>query len=487
MAEIIIMPKLGFDMDEGQLIKWHKSAGDTIRAGELFFEINTDKTTMPVESPIDGTVLRLLVDEGDFAPVFTPIAVVGSPDEDADEALAAHANSLKVTVRESQSSGAGRKGLVDTAAGNEKGMSKVEPVSLEGMKLTPRARRFIKENDISPALIARVVGSGFEGGVTESDIKNYLSASGGITSGGAAPGGVSSGSAANIKASPLARIIAGQDRVELSGITGTGTNGKIMKADVERRKAEDAEQGSEDGSKAILSSAPYKGIRKIIGDKLASSMAQSPHIFFTAETDAGPMIDFRTELSEAYGEKITVTDMLVMAASIALMRYPGVNSSLVNDNIITYSSTNIGIAVAGERGLIVPAIKDVQKKSIKEVAKASRDLIDRARAGSLKPEEYSGGTFTISNLGMFGIDSFTAIINPPEAAIIAVGAVKKRPVVVTVGGEDEIVIKNMMNIRLSADHRLIDGLLAARFVDYYRHLLENPGEIISNGVRKDGL
>jgi len=252
-----------------------------------------------------------------------------------------------------------------------------------------------------------------------------------------------------------------------------------MKADVERQGdlgfgTRDSNSSAKANETQILSTTPYKGIRKIIGDRLSASMVQSPHIFFTDEVDTEPMNAFRAEISEVYGEKISVSDILAMAASRALTKYPGVNSALVGDNIVTYRSTNIGIAVAGEKGLIVPVIRDVHEKSISEVARVSRDLIERARTGSLTLDEYSGGTFTISNLGMFGIDNFTAIINPPEAAILAVSSAKKKPVVVTVDGVDKIVVKTMMNIQLSADHRLIDGLLAAQFVAYLKVLLEKP-------------
>jgi pyruvate dehydrogenase E2 component (dihydrolipoamide acetyltransferase) len=346
----------------------------------------------------------------------------------------------------------------------------VDTVSLESVKLTPRARRFIAENNVDPGLVARIKGTGFDGGVTEADVAASIES-------------------AKIKASPLAKKIAARDGVILSGIQGTGPKGKIMKADVEKaagaargeRREERGELG--DGEvRQVLSTAPYRGVRKIIGDKLSASVVNSPHIYFTDEVDTGPMTALRAELSETLNEKISITDILAIAASLALTKYPGVNSTLTGDSVVTYRSTNIGIAVAGDKGLIVPVIRDVQAKSISEVARISRDLIERARTGSLKPEEYSGGTFTISNLGMFGIDNFTAIINPPEAAILAVSAAKKKPVVVTIGGEDKIVIKSMMNIQLSADHRLIDGLLAARFVAYYKELLENPLGILLNGI-----
>jgi pyruvate dehydrogenase E2 component (dihydrolipoamide acetyltransferase) len=464
MAEVIIMPKLGFDMDEGQLVKWHKTTGDPIRVGEIFFEINTDKTTMPVESPMDGTVLKILLEEGEFAAVFTPIAVVGAPGDDADAALASYSyNYGGDSAAQVEAKGDASEEADNGSDGDAFAIIEAEPISLESVKLTPRAKKYIADNNIDPGAIAQMKGTGFDGGITESDIKASIAGSG-------------------INATPLAKRIAARDGVDLAGVKGSGHKGKIMKLDVESQGAglrgQAATPADAAGGMQILSTAPYKGIRKIIGEKLAASMAQSPHIYFTDAVDTAPMTKFRADVSEALGEKISVTDILALAASRALTKYPGVNSALVGDDVITYRSTNIGIAVAGDKGLIVPVIRDVQQKNMSEIAQISRDLIERARTGSLKPEEYSGGTFTISNLGMFGIDNFTAIINPPEAAIIAISAAKKKPVVVTVDGEDQIAIKSMMNIQLSVDHRLIDGLLAAQFVAYYKELLENPIRIL---------
>lgn len=219
-------------------------------------------------------------------------------------------------------------------------------------------------------------------------------------------------------------------------------------------------------------------MRKIIGDKLAESKFTAPHLYFTDAVDTTNMTDFRKSLNAVSDRKITVSDLLVYAAGKALQKYPQVNSSLVDGQIICYKSANVGVAVAGTNGLIVPVIKNVQEKSLTQVSEENRDLVDRAKEGRLNPEEYSGGTFSISNLGMFGIDNFTAIINPPEAAILSISSVKKVPVVIEEDGEDKIVIRPMMNIQLSVDHRLIDGLLAAQFVGYMKELLENPLKIL---------
>jgi pyruvate dehydrogenase E2 component (dihydrolipoamide acetyltransferase) len=302
----------------------------------------------------------------------------------------------------------------------------------------------VKDEGIDPASLAGISGTGYQGGVTAKDIK----------------------------ASPLARKVAAVSGVDLAAVAGSGPGGKVMKADVLSRAVPSAPQ---DGEKKVLSVTPYKGIRKIIGDKLAQSKFTAPHLYFTERVDVTNLTAFRQQLNETAEVKIAVSDLLTLAAAKALKKYPAVNASLINGEIISYKSINVGTAVAGNNGLIVPVVKDVQEKSLTDVARESRDLVARAKEGRLESHEYSGGTFTISNLGMFGVENFTAIINGTEAAILSVSSVRKKAVVVTgENGEDSVVIRPMMNIQLSVDHRLIDGLLAVQFLGYIRRLLENP-------------
>ena len=445
MAEVIIMPKLGFNMDEGQLVKWHKGVGDTVKKGEVLFEINTDKTTMPVEATEDGTVLKILLNEGEYADVFTPIAVVGQPGEDPDAALAA-ANGQDAPPAPAASAAP----APQAAQAPANSAPAPAAVDLKSLKLTPKAKKLIRDEGIDPASLAGIQGTGFQGGITAKDIK----------------------------ASPLARKVAQQKGVDLSAVQGTGAGGKIMKADVERA-AQAAPAAAEDNNLQIASTTPYKGVRKIIGDKLAQSKFTAPHLYFTDAVDTTNLTAFRKQLNENSEVKIAVSDLLTMAACRALKKFPGVNVTLQGDQIITYRSINVGAAVAGDNGLVVPVIKNVQDKSLTDVATESKDLVARAKAGRLAPEEYSQGTFSISNLGMFGIGNFTAIINAPEAAILSVSSVRKTPVVVTdQNGNDTIAIRPMMNIQLSVDHRLIDGLLASQFVEYMKQLLENPIQIL---------
>ena len=444
MADVICMPKLGFNMDEGQLVRWCKSVGEEVKKGEVLFEINTDKTTMPVEATADGVLLKTMLGENEYADVFTPIAVVGTAGEDPDAALAAYGDGENKEASKSEEKTAA---AVVTAEA-----PKTENVDTKDLKLTPKAKRIIKEEGIDPASLKDIKGTGFQGGITAKDIK----------------------------ASPLARKLAEKTGVDLSTVAGSGVNGKIMKADVQNAKAAAPASAPavDTADKKILSSVPYKGVRKIIGDKLAESKFTAPHLYFTDAVDTTNMTAFRKQMNEVSDRKITVSDLLVYAASKALQKFPGINSSLVDGNIVTYKSTNIGVAVAGDNGLIVPVIKNVQEKTLTTVSEENRGLVDRAKEGHLSPEEYSGGTFSISNLGMFGIGNFTAIINPPEAAILSVSSVRKTPVVIEEDGEDKIVIRPMMNIQLSVDHRLIDGLLASQFVEYMKELLENPLKIL---------
>ncbi len=442
MAEVIIMPKLGFNMDEGQLIKWYKQVGDAVSKGEVLFEINTDKTVMPVEATMDGVLLKTMLEEGSFAPVFTPIAVVGAAGEDADAALAVVGKS-----------GPGSD-PVKTETESEKtpdapaAAVSADPLDMKKLKLTPKAKKLVQDEGIDPKSLAGICGTGFQGGITARDIK----------------------------ASPLARKLAEQTGVNLSAVKGTGVDGKIMKADVEQAAAVPA-AGSDE--KKILSASPYKGVRRIIGDRLSQSKFTAPHLYFTESIDTTNFTAFRTELNAKSPVRIAVSDLLTMAASKALRKFPAVNASLVGDEIVTYRSTNIGTAVAGNNGLVVPVIKNVQEKTLTDIAAESKDLVARAKEGRLDPSEYNGGTFSISNLGMFGIENFTAIINSPESAILAVSSVRKVPVVKTwEDGEDTVVIRPMMNIQLSIDHRLIDGLLAAQFIGYLKQLLEDPIQIL---------
>jgi len=443
MADVIIMPKLGFNMDEGQLIKWCKKIGEKVTKGEELFEINTDKTNITVDATTDGVLLKTLVEEGDVVKVFTPIAVVGQEGEDPDEALKKHNEENQILSNDEKVDKELKENLKESSS-----EPTIDEKKLNDIKLTPKAKKLIKDEGFDIESIKAIKGTGYDGGITAKDIK----------------------------ASPLARKIAEKANIDLATVAGTGVNNKIMKADVENAMAMLKTSGT--GEMKILKEVPYQGVRKIIGDRLSESKINSPHVYFTEAVDTTSLTNFRKELNEISEEKVSVTDLFVLAASKALQKYPDINVSLVGEKIVVYKSTNIGVAVAGNNGLVVPVVKNVQEKSLTEISKETKDLISRAKEGKLLPEEYSGGTFTISNLGMFGIDNFTAIINPPESAILSISSIKKKVVVIEEDGEDKMVIRPMMNIQLSVDHRVIDGLLAAQFVGYMKELLENPMKIL---------
>ncbi len=437
MAEIIVMPKLGYTQDEGTIAQWHKKVGDIIEKGEAFFDVQTDKSVITVEASCSGTVLKICLEPDETVPVLTPVAVVGQPGEDVDKLLEGYVVATAADKHEDS--------IFDdeepekTAAASE---------TAADLKLTPRAKKYIRENEIDPASLRGIQGTGFEGGITQRDVK----------------------------ASPLARRIAEKNGVDLGSVRGSGQGGKVMKQDVKKAMAAPAPAVSD--NLKVLKSEPYKGVRKIIGDRLSESKFTMPHLYFTNSVDTTNLTTFRKKLSEAAGRKIGVSDLIVYACAKALQKYPAVNSALVDGNVVTYKSVNVGVAVAGERGLVVPVIKNCQEKTITAVSEENRALVDKAKAGKLTPDEYADVTFSISNLGMFGIENFTAIINPPCAAILSISSVIKKPVVIEEDGEDKIAIRPMMNIQLSVDHRLIDGLLAAQFVGYVKMLLEHPLQIL---------
>jgi pyruvate dehydrogenase E2 component (dihydrolipoamide acetyltransferase) len=273
--------------------------------------------------------------------------------------------------------------------------------------------------------------------------------------------------------------MAAHGKLDLSKLQGTGIAGKITKADVESAlQAKDASEKPPVDGIRVLKIIPYSGMRKIIGDRLSQSMFTAPHLYFTTSIDVGDLLALRQQLNSSQEQKVSLNDFLAAAVTMTLQTCPELNSSLQGGQIIQYEDVNLGIAVALEYGLIVPVMKKAQDKNIIQIAQESQSLIDKARSGKLLPDEYKGGTFTISNLGMFGIDNFTAIINPPEAGILSISAVKKTPVVAEENGRENILIRPIMRVTLSVDHRIIDGLVATRFINQLKALVEKPLSII---------
>jgi pyruvate dehydrogenase E2 component (dihydrolipoamide acetyltransferase) len=454
------MPKLGFNMSAGKLIQWYKKEGDPLKKGEPFFSIETDKTAIDIEASRDGVFLKKLIEEGDTVEVTLPIAIVGQTGEDVSGLIGeigSRLNSEETITPDPPAQAAASAG--DEPITEERAKSQV--------KISPRAKKAAEENGLDPKAL-EIVGTGFDGGICERDVLDYLETH-------------------RVRASAVAKKIAAERGIALDEVQGSGVSGRIMKRDLEGTAAErttettDRQPGGQytpDG-KEILETVPYDGVRRIIGERLSESKSASPHVYFTQKADLTRLLDLRKQINGAQERKTSVTDFIAKACAIAIGKYPEVNESLVGSHIVRYKTVNLGIAVAAPKGLIVPVIRDAERKSVLEIARDSSALIDKARAGKLTPAEYSGGTFTISNLGMFGIVNFTAVINPPEAAILAVSAARDEPVVVVCAeGNKAIEIRPMMNITLSVDHRVIDGLLAAQYVTEVRRLLENPIELV---------
>jgi len=421
----ITMPKLSDTMTEGTLLRWRKKKGDKVAVGDILAEVETDKATMEMEAFEEGTLADIFVPEGGKVLVGAAIALVLAEGEKAgDKPKAAPA---PVAAPE------------PTAA---------RPSVSSGRPLTPRARA------------------------------------------AALRGGVNLNEGVRVKASPLARKIADARGVRLAGLQGTGPGGRIIAFDVEN-----APVGAGSGSAsapaagsspiaAILPTpiagmpenrVPLSGMRRVIAERLLASKTQIPHFYLTIEIDAAPMMAFRKEYIEASGGKITFNDIALSAVARAAMQKPKVNAAFAGDAIIEYGSVNLSVAIAVEDGLVTPVIRDAQKLSLKEISASVKDLATRARDKKLKPEEYAGGTITVSNLGSYGIEQFCAIVNPPQAAILAVGAIVKKPVV---NSRDEIEIGHRMSITLSGDHRVVDGAVAAEYMSALRKLLESPALLL---------
>jgi pyruvate dehydrogenase E2 component (dihydrolipoamide acetyltransferase) len=420
----ITMPKLSDTMTEGTLLRWRKKKGDKVEVGDILAEVETDKATMEMEAFEEGVLTDIYVPEGGKVVVGAAIALVLKDGEKAgDKPKAAPAPSAPAA---------------DAPA--------ARPSVASGRPLTPRARA------------AALRGGGAGGNLNE---------------------GV------RVKASPLARKIADARGVRLAGLQGTGPGGRIIAFDVENAPVGgSAPAAGASPVAAILPTpiagmpetrVPLSGMRRVIAERLLASKTQIPHFYLSIEIDAAPMMAFRKEYIAASGGKITFNDIALAAVARAAMQKPKVNAAFAGDAIIEYGSVNLSVAIAVEDGLVTPVIRDAQKLSLKEISASVKDLALRARDKKLKPEEYAGGTITVSNLGSYGIEQFCAIVNPPQAAILAVGAIVKKPVV---NERDEIEIGHRMSITLSGDHRVVDGAVAAEYMSALRKLLESPALLL---------
>jgi len=447
----IQMPKLSDTMTEGTLVAWKKKKGDQVSAGEVLAEIETDKATMEWESPEDGTLTEIYVQEGGKVNVGDKIAFIGGEGEGAPK------QEEKAKEKEEKPKAAEEKEKQPQAETEEPA-----PAEAKRKETAPP-----QQKDAGAAAATRPEGEQQEAQPKEKKPEE-----------------------ARVKASPVARRIAAELGVDLSSVKGTGPDGRVTETDVRGAAKSGAAVADRGPAKAESKPAPsvkpgesariqLSGMRKIIAQRLGESLGPIPHFYLTIEVNAGPLMEAREELKSA-GEgadaaKITVNDFVLKAAVQAASKVPRVNASFDGDAIVQYADVDLGIAVAIEEGLLTPVIRAAQTKSLREISEVAKDLAHRARNKRMKPEEFQGGTFTVSNLGGMGIDSFSAVINPPQGFILAIGKITKVPVI---DDCDQIVVGYRMSLTMSCDHRVIDGALGAEYLKELRHLLENPALLL---------
>lgn len=429
------MPKLGFDMREGQLINWVKGPGEQVSSGDIIAEIESDKATVEVESYTSGTILDLLVDEGDWVPIGAPIAVVGEEGEDYNLADLG----------------------VEQAGGEEEAAEAEQPAEEE-----PTEAEETKAVE-TPGQRKTAVGA-------ETEAEPGL------------PGGV--------RASPLARRVAEEKGIDLTKVEGTGPQGRIVRADVEGYEPAEEQEAPKaaPAQPAARAEVGYMEVqpgpddevietprmRRRIGQRMVQSRQQVPHFYVTVDINMEQAVNMRRGINERLaddGVKVSINDLVVKAAALTLKSYPNINAAYNGDEIVRYGHINVGIAVALDNGLINVVSQDADQATLSTLAVRHKELVGRAREGKVKPEDVEGETFAVSNLGPWDVDHFVAIINPPAAAIMALGTAKKVPVVKEDGS---IGIGTQMKATLSADHRVTDGAEAAAFMQHFKELLEDP-------------
>lgn len=446
MASVIIMPKQGLLMEEGTITKWLAKEGEQTTEGAPLFEMETDKLTITMDSTATGTVLKILHPEGDTVPITQPIAIVGQPGEDISGLLGGEAPAAAPAAAAPEA---------PTAEAAPAPQPAVEHAPGERVFSSPRARLRAEENGVD---IAAVPGSGPDGLVVERDVQNYIANQPAVT--------------------PLAANQARIQGIDLSGLTGTGPNGKITTEDLHIASAAVEPAPAAEPIPGQLTrgtrTEAMSGMRKAISRNMLTSKSTNAQTNHRMVVDMTAAVALRRQY-KALGIKISYNDIIVRACAKALQDFPIVNASVDGSDIVYHDYVNIGTAVSVPGGLIVPVIRDADIIGLTGIAAKSAELIEKAREGRLTEADYHGGTFTVSSLGMFDLDDFVAIINPPESAILAVGKIAKTPVVVTDDeGEDQVVIKSMCALCLSYDHRIIDGAEAAKFLQKLKSYLQNP-------------
>jgi len=457
MAVEVIMPKAGSEMEEGEIVQWFKNEGDHVEEGEVLLEIVTDKVNMEVEAEATGTLLKILAQAGDVVPVVKTIAWIGEPGEKIPGASESGEVAPAETVIEKK---------VDYTPVKE-----VEKVDYSGLRATPAARAYARKKGID---LSKVKGSGPKGRIHKDDVLDYKLNS-------------------KVKISPLAERIAKIEGINTESIVGTGPNGKIMKADIMAvlhgapkveaapkaevaPKAPKAPKAPNENQWGVVETVPMSPMRKVISKRMSESYFSAPTFVVNVEVDMTELLALRKKVVDAIieetGKKATVTDFISLAVIKSLMKHPYVNASLSSDEkeMYLHHYVNLSIAVGMDSGLVVPVIKGADKMSLKELVVASKEITTKALNGKLKPDEMADSTFTISNLGMYGVKSFVPIINQPNTAILGVSATVPKPVVYN----GEVTVRPIMTLTLTADHRVVDGLEGAKFMKTLKEAIENP-------------
>jgi pyruvate dehydrogenase E2 component (dihydrolipoamide acetyltransferase) len=446
MATQVIMPKLSPTMEEGQLSRWLKKEGDKVSMGEPLAEIDTDKATMEMQALGNGVLRKIFIQEGESAPLGQLIAIIGEPDEDIS-AIASQAPASAPAKADAPVAAAPAKADPPVA---EKKAEAEEPKPAKPGESEPSAGGNGRQvpAPVAPAATGRMI------------------------------------------VSPLAARMAAESGIDLRSVNGSGPGGRIIKRDVEGLITQQGSAAPSAATKqthlravsspvqrsAITAASAYHDepaseMRRTIAKRLVTSLGPVPHFFLTTEIEMDRAAEMRGGINALDPElKISVNDIIIKVAAAALLQHPQVNASYQDKVVRYYEHADIGVAVAIQEGLITPIVRGADQKSLSEIAGEVRELAGRARERKLKPEEFMGATFSISNLGMFGIDEFTAVINPPEGAILAIGAMSPKPVV----RDGEIVIRQMMRVTMSCDHRVIDGATGAKFLQTFKKILENP-------------
>ncbi len=436
MAIPIIMPKFGQMTEESAIVEWLKKEGDKVAKGDTLFTVETDKSVMEVESFEEGTLLKIMVGLGVSVPVQSIVGFLGNPG-DAIPAVTAPPPSAPRKTETTPVTIPAVRAVTPTLPTSAPVVAPAAApaIALAKACICPRAKALARHCVIDASAVK---GTGPGGRIVEKDVKDYLDAKG----------------YHQLRVSPAAKQLAAKEKLDLLAIHGTGEAGRIGMADVQRAVAEKPK--------------PMSKMRQIIAQRLTQSVVTAPHFYVTAEVDMTELVEFRARLKEK-GAPYTVTDFISLAAVLALKKFPDVNSSTDGKTIRWNSHVHLGLAVSLEQGLVVPVIRNADELTLAELNACAQELAVKARAGKLGPDEMAGSTFSISNMGMLDVENFTAIINPGEAAILAVSTTVKKPVV----RDDKLVIRSIMKMTLSSDHRLIDGAMAARFVNAVKKNIED--------------